>query len=240
MGNDIYKHLKENLNNKLQGKCYNKYGYISKIYKIEERSGGMLIPEDPMASAVYNVKFSCKLCRPLKGTIIICEVVTINRVLVSLRNGPINVMIFEASGTINKDNFVFDEKRNVLMAYVDKNKKKGIPVVKGTFVKIKIIDVRMEDKSARVIVIGTLESIATKAETEESITTRENDDTDYINYNDYVASEFDSKHINTHMNDNEGVYSSKNNKITTINENDLNEAENEEIYNTDQDELDDK
>jgi len=142
-----------------------------------------------MASAIYDVKFSCKLCRPLKNSIIVCEVIAINKVLTYLRNGPIQVMIFEASGNINEDRFVFDEKKNLLMAYVDKNKEKGIPVIKGTFVKVKVVDVRMENKVNRIIVIGTLESIASKTETEQSIKNREKDDIDFIDYEDYTKNE---------------------------------------------------
>ncbi len=39
MNNDIYKNLKENIIKKLQGKCYKSFGYISKIYKIEQILG---------------------------------------------------------------------------------------------------------------------------------------------------------------------------------------------------------
>jgi DNA-directed RNA polymerase subunit E'/Rpb7 len=91
------------------------YGYISKIYKIEERHGGEIIAEDPTASATFKLKFSCKLCRPLKGTTIVCEVVSINKTIIGLRNGPIHMIITE--GNINLDNFVYDEKQNVCLAY---------------------------------------------------------------------------------------------------------------------------
>ena len=94
MDNDIYKHLKMNLIRKLEGKCFGMYGHISKIYKITDRSEGMLVPEDPNASVVYNIQFSCKLCRPLKDSIIICEVDKINRVMILFRNGPIHIFIF--------------------------------------------------------------------------------------------------------------------------------------------------
>jgi DNA-directed RNA polymerase subunit E'/Rpb7 len=187
MNNDIYSHLKSNLINKHQNRCFGKYGYISKLHKIEEKTGGKLIPEDPMASAVYDVKFSCKVCRPLKESIIVCEVIAINKVLVHLRNGPISILIFEASGHINKENFVFDERKNLLMAYIDKNKKQGVPVIKGTFVKVKIIDVHMENNAERIVVIGTLESIASKTEIEESVKAREMDGVGYVNYNEYIA-----------------------------------------------------
>lgn len=185
--NDIYKHLKNNLTRKLQGRCYKGYGYISKIYKIDERQGGGIIAEDPSASAIYKVKFSCKICRPLKGTIIICEVMAINKSIIHLRNGPINVLIFEESGTVNQNNFVFDDKKNVLLAKIENNQK--IPVVVGTHVEIKVIASRIEHNSNRILIMGTLENIASKSAIEESIKQREYDGFSFTNYDDYVETE---------------------------------------------------
>jgi DNA-directed RNA polymerase subunit E'/Rpb7 len=187
MTNDIYLHLKNNLTRKLVGKCYKSYGYISKIYKIEERSNGKLIAEDSTASASYEVKFSCKLCRPLKNTTIVCEVIQINKSLIYLRNGSIHVFIFEGSGNVNQNNFVYDERRNVLLAIIGNGK--GIPVVIGTFIKIRVIDSRIENGSNKIIVLGTLESLADKKDTDESILVRENDELPFVEYSEYMSEE---------------------------------------------------
>lgn len=197
MNNDIYKHLKDNLIRKLEGRCYGKYGYVSKVYKIEERTGGNIIPEDPMASAVYNIKFSCKLCRPLKETIIVCEVITINDKLICLRNGPIVIIIFGEIGNINRDNFYFDDKKNALIAYIDDQKSKGVQVNRGDHVKVKIMDVRLEDKTNRIVVIGTLESLATTGERDESIKGKERDDLGFVNYDEYMTGEILEKPIDS-------------------------------------------
>lgn len=185
--NDIYKHLKNNLARKIQGKCYKGYGYISKIYRIDERQGGEIIAEDPSASAIYKVKFSCKICRPLKGTTIICEVMAINKSIIHLRNGPINVLIFEESGAVNKNNFIFDDKKNVLLAKIGNNQK--IPVVVGTHVEVKVVASRIEHNSNRILIMGTLENIASKANIEESIKQREFDGLTFTNYDDYMETE---------------------------------------------------
>ncbi len=185
--NDIYKHLKNNLARKLQGRCYKGYGYISKIYKIDERQGGEIIAEDPSASALYKVKFSCKICRPLRGTVIICEVMSINKSIIHLRNGPINVLIFEESGAVNQNNFVFDDKKNVLLAKIGNNQK--MPVVQGTHVEIKVVASRIEHNSNRILIIGTLENIASKAAIEESIKQREFDGFAFTNYDEYLETE---------------------------------------------------
>jgi DNA-directed RNA polymerase subunit E'/Rpb7 len=188
MDNDIYKHLKNNLIRKLQGKCYKSYGYITKIYKIEERSEGKLIAEDNSASAAYDVKFSCKLCKPLKNTLIICEIIAINKSVIYLKNGPIHVFILDNKDNVNQNNFIFDERKNVLFANIGNNK--GSPVVIGTFVKVKVIDTKIE--TTRIIVLGTMESLASKKESDESITIREHDD-EFVDYDDYIKGENSNK-----------------------------------------------
>ena len=193
MDNDIYKHLKNNLIKKLQGKCYKSYGHISKIYKIEERSSGILIPEDTYASALYKIKFSCKICKPLKNTIIVCEVVAINKSLIYLRNGPIHILIFEGHDQINQNNFIYDERRNVLLANIGNGK--GVPITIGTFVKVKVIDTRIENGSNRIIVLGILESLSNKKENDESITMIEKDDDTFVDYKEYTKSEQLKKNI---------------------------------------------
>lgn len=185
--NDIYKHLKNNLARKMQGKCYKGYGYVYKIYKIEERNGGEIIAEDPSASARYKLKFSCKICRPLKGTTIICEVVAINKSIIHLRNGPIHVLIFEESGAVNQNNFVFDDKRGVLLAKIGNNQR--MPVDVGRHVEIKVVASRIEHNSNRILIMGTLENIASQAAIEESIKQRENDDYAFTSYDEYLESE---------------------------------------------------
>lgn len=187
MNNDIYKHLKNNLIRTIQGKCYKSYGHISKIYKIEERRGGTMVPEDSSASATYQVKFSCKLCRPLKGTTIVCEVKAINKSLIHASNGPIHVLIFEGHDQINQNNFVYDEKRNALFANIGNGK--GVPITPGTYVKIKVMGSLLEHGSPKIVVLGTLESLASRKESNESIMMKENDDAGFMEYNEYVKQE---------------------------------------------------
>lgn len=236
--NDIYKHLKNNLIRKLRGKCYKHYGYISSIYKIEEISRGTLIAEDPSASATYNVKFSCKICKPLKGTIIICEVMSINKSLIHLRNGPINLLIFDQSDSINQNNFIFDDKKNVLVAKIGNNQR--IPVIVGTHVEVKVIASRLENNSNRVLVAGTLENIASKKAIEESIKQREGDDLDFVTYDDYssneknfykkeelIAEESESDNEDTISDTESGIIQSSNNNKNSSIDSDTSDSESE-------------
>jgi DNA-directed RNA polymerase subunit E'/Rpb7 len=183
MDNDIYKHLKNNLIKKYQGKCYKSYGLIVKIHKINERSAGKLIAEDPSASAYYNVKFSCRLCKPLKNSIIVCEVVAISKSIIYLKNDKIDAFVLDSRNDVNPNNFIYDEKRNALIANIGNNQ--GIPVIEGVFLKVKVQGVRIEHGVNKIVVIGTLESMATQKESNESIIKRDDDDEDYKNYDEY-------------------------------------------------------
>lgn len=184
MNNDIYKNLKANLIRTKQNKCYLNYGYISKVYKIEERSGGLIIPEDPSASAEYEVKFSCKLCRPLVNTLVVFRVLAVNKSIIYLNNGPIYMLIFD--NNINMNNFVYDEKHNVWLAYTSNGK--GIPIVKGTYLNATIVDTKIEDLSSKILALGILESVSTVAEINANIENQEKEDNDFVKFEDYMNS----------------------------------------------------
>jgi DNA-directed RNA polymerase subunit E'/Rpb7 len=195
LNNKLYNNLKENLRNKLQGKCYRNYGYIVKIYQIEEKSEGVIIPEDTTASVSYKIKFSCKLCKPLKNSFITCEVVSINKSIVYLRNGPMYMLILD--GFINTDNFTYDDKRNVLLAYKDNDKSKGIPIVQGSYIIAKVTGSQIEDKSKRILLIGTLEKIASENDIKQIIEMREKDSKEFINMEDYDENKLNKNIIKT-------------------------------------------
>ena len=188
MNNDMYNYLKQNLIHKRQNKCYKSYGYISRIYKIEEKNRGKIIAEDNSASAFFDVKFSCKLCKPLIGSTIICEVKKINKSAIYLTNGPINVFLFENSDHINSEKFYYDDKRNIYIAKISDNK--GVPVVIGTYVKILVTGTNYD--SNRIIAAGFMDGVASKKEIEDMISERESIDynDNIIPYDEYIKQEY--------------------------------------------------
>jgi DNA-directed RNA polymerase subunit E'/Rpb7 len=183
MKNGAGKFLKENLIKRIEGKCYKKFGHVTKIYNIVDKKKGIIVPEDSTSSALYEVKFGCKLCKPIDGTIIICEILKMMKSIIILKNGPIDIVIFEGKGHINETNFVYDDKRNTYLAKI--NEEKGIPVKIGTYVQVKVISTQIEDRSSKLIVIGTLEKLATQDEIDNSIDILNNDDLPFIKYDDY-------------------------------------------------------
>ena len=92
INNDIYIHLKNNLKKKMEKKC-NKYGYITKIYKILDFSEGEIVPENFDASVIFNIKYSCRICLPVINTKIICKIDLLNKSLIKASNGPIICII---------------------------------------------------------------------------------------------------------------------------------------------------
>jgi DNA-directed RNA polymerase subunit E'/Rpb7 len=61
MNNDIYKHLKSNLQKNIENKC-NKYGYVTKLYNIIKYDIGQTFPENFSASVLFKVTFKLYLC----------------------------------------------------------------------------------------------------------------------------------------------------------------------------------
>lgn len=184
MDNDIYKNLKQNVIKKYQGKCYKSYGLIVKVHKISERSEGKLIPEDTSASAHYNVKFSCRLCKPLINSLIVCEVIGISKSIIYLKNGKIDIFVLDSKNDVNPNNFVYDERRNALIANIGNNK--GKPVENGDFLKVKVLGVKIEHGVNKIVVIASLESLASEKESNESILQQDDDKEDFQPYDEYV------------------------------------------------------
>jgi len=156
MDNKIYLHLKSNLNNKLVGKCYLNYGFITNIYKLEEISEGIIEAEDPSCSAKIVVKFSCRLCFPPKNKYIICKIDRMNKALISAINGPIKVIITQDK--INKEQFFSDAERNIL---IKKTKEILSP---NMIVKILILSSTFGNYDTSILSIGYLQDLATSDE----------------------------------------------------------------------------
>jgi DNA-directed RNA polymerase subunit E'/Rpb7 len=156
MDNKLYLHLKTNLVNKLVGKCYQNYGHIIKIYKIEETSEGIIEAEDSSCSAKYIVKFSCKLCLPAKNKEIICKIDRINKALISGINGPIKAIITPEA--INKEKFFTDGERNFRIKSNSKILEQNI------YIKVLILQSTFRTNDIDIIAMAFLQDIATPEE----------------------------------------------------------------------------
>ena len=155
INNDIYINLKNTLKKKVEKKC-NKYGFITKIYKILDFSEGEVVPENFDSSIVFNVKFSCRICLPVSDTSIICKVDLLNKSLIKASNGPIVCII--GINYINENNFTLNNKGDILS--VNKNE-----VLKsGDYITVKTKGTDFFPGDERIVILGGLESLPTDEE----------------------------------------------------------------------------
>ena len=155
--NDIYINLKNNLKKKVEKKC-NKYGYITKVYKILDLSEGEVIPENFDASITYDVKFSCRICLPTINQIIICKVELFNKSLIKATNGPIICII--SNNNINTEKFIMNNDGD----YVHKS---NAIIKTGTLVSIKINALNFYAGDERILLLGLLDDIPSTSEINE-------------------------------------------------------------------------
>lgn len=182
MNNDIYSHMKSNLVKRLEGKCYKNYGFITKIYEILERSDAYMEAENPMAAAIYNVKFSCRLCMPLRDKYIICKVERTIPMLTSLSNGPIRVLV--TNDRINKDNFMVG-KNGILVKSAIGTKSLN----PGDHVKVRIDARKFNDSDSIIMCMGVLESMATSEESSHFASDEYNIEENFVDYDKYIRTE---------------------------------------------------
>ena len=145
MNRDILNNMKKVLKKKVEKKC-NKNGYIDEIYRIIEYSDGIMPPENLNGNAIYNIIYHCKICIPIENTIIIGLIKVINQELIIAINGPI--MFFIPKENINTTIW------NISEGYINNNTKNKLKV--GDYIKIQILDKRINQNDTQIRIIGNL------------------------------------------------------------------------------------
>lgn len=158
MDNKIYLHLKKNLEKKLLGRCFSKYGYVVKIIKILNYKDGIIEAENTEASALFDLEFSCKICAPLRNTTIICQVDKVNKLLVTATNGPILVVI--TNDRINSETFFKDKNNNI--RYKKENTSEVLQ--SNDFIKVTLQTIQFYDGDEKIKAIGFIEEMASEEE----------------------------------------------------------------------------
>jgi DNA-directed RNA polymerase subunit E'/Rpb7 len=157
MNNDIYTNIKEELVNKVEGQCV-KEGYVVTVYKIDEYTNGVISSNNFRGSAIFNVNYSCRLCKPLVDSTIIGKVEKINHHFIKVVNGPLIILV--TMNRLNNDKFFLDQKDSVRYKENDKN----LTLKENDFVKVLIQTIRFNDKDIKIKSIGLLKDIATVKE----------------------------------------------------------------------------
>jgi DNA-directed RNA polymerase subunit E'/Rpb7 len=153
MNSDIQNIMKLVLRKKVEKRC-NKHGFIDVVYRIENFNEDDLRAENLSGCANYDISYHCRLCIPIEESIIIAQVKAINQELVLATNGPI--MIF-----IPKDNIdtkVWDISDKFL------NKKDKVNLKLNNYIKIKVVNKRINQGDHQIKVIGNLLDFATEDE----------------------------------------------------------------------------
>lgn len=156
MNNKLYINIRDNLVKKVDKKCYNNYGYIMEVYKILKIGNGIISTENFTGSSVFDINFSCKLCRVVEGVNIVCKIIKITRALSLAENGPITIII--TNDKINNNIFYFDN--NNYLRYKDNNKSKKVE--QGDFVIVNILNKEFHHKDEKIKAIGFLKSMASE------------------------------------------------------------------------------
>lgn len=185
MDNQIYKHLKENLTNKLVGKCYRKYGYIVKIYEITNYTKGRIIPENPQAAALFGCTFTCKLCNPIKNRNIVCKIQKISKLFINATNGPITVII--TMDRINNKIFYLDQKTNKLFARLEKTK--PIEITPGTYINVTIESKSFNDMDHIIMAMGRLTTLASEEDIKQSFEDEHGTADKVVSFDKYISGE---------------------------------------------------
>jgi len=158
MDNNIMDNIKRNLSRMYSNKCYENYGYIDKIIDVsDDIRGGIIRAEDNIAASVHRVKFNCRICNPIKESIIMGKVIGINNMMIIAENGPIKFIIVESN--INGDNVQF--KKSAYYPITSKGEVINKPINKGTYVMIQVMNKKIVKNKTKIIVFGRLEYVVT-------------------------------------------------------------------------------
>lgn len=165
MDNNIMDNIKRNLETKYSGRCYGNYGYIDKIYDInDDIKGGIIRGEDNTSSSVHRVKFNCRICNPMRDTIIVGRIIGVNNMIMIAINGPIKFIIYGTN--VNTDNVQF--KKSAYYPVTSKGELINKPIIVGSHVNIKVMRKKIVNGKDKIIVFGRLESIITDDKLAES------------------------------------------------------------------------
>ena len=180
MDNKIYLNLKNNLEKKIVGKCYKDYGFINKIYEIIRYKDGIIEDENFTGSAVFDLEFSCSICRPLRNQSIVCQVEKVNKMLIMLKNGPLKIVI--TIQRFDNENFFVDNNNNI--RYKNKN---GSEILKSDdYVIANVLQVIFNHGDSRITAMGSLNRMATEDDVKKFYTDMYEEPQELVSYTEYV------------------------------------------------------
>jgi len=156
MNSDIRNNMKLILKKKVEKRC-NKNGFVDTVYRIVKYSDGELVTENLSGSAIFDIVYHCRLCIPIEHAQMVVQIKVINQELIVACNGPILIFIPKD----NIDTNIWDVVNN----YFHKNNKQNLKI--NDFVKILILDKRINQGDFQIKSIGKLLDFASDEEINE-------------------------------------------------------------------------
>lgn len=213
MDNNIRKHIKASIEKDYTNKCFLDYGFVTKIHEIYPDYDAEVVPEDPMACALFKVKFLCTICRPVLNSTIIAKIFAVTGPTIYLTNGPLDILIYTTKN-MNTRLFVFNQRLNTWTVRKESENtentetetyKKFIVLKPNMYVKIKILNKKIIDKTDRILCSAFLDSIATEDEIKESlkmnmITSRYESMQTYLNAESDIQKKHEEEEIKANLN----------------------------------------
>jgi DNA-directed RNA polymerase subunit E'/Rpb7 len=153
MNSDIRTNMKLNLKKKVEKKCNNN-GFIDEVYRIVEYDEGLMVVENLSGSVNYNIKYECRICIPVENSVIIGRVKIKNPELIMVINGPLYIFIPKD----NIDTNVWNINDNFM------NNKTKTKLKEGNFVKIQLVNKKINQNDYQIKCIGKLLDYASEEE----------------------------------------------------------------------------
>jgi DNA-directed RNA polymerase subunit E'/Rpb7 len=180
MNNELYINIKNNLKKKVEKKC-NKYGYINQVIKVLSYTDGTINPEDFTGSAVFDIKYSANVCKPIENTKIIVKIEKMNNMAILAKNGPIKVVL--------KYDKVSNKFKTVQGTLLYGNEQVKI----GDYLIISVLAKRFYNKDIFISVYGFIDDVPTEQEVKDNFEPNQEDAeleeetskfTEYVTFNE--------------------------------------------------------
>jgi len=180
MNNELYINIKNNLKKKVEKKC-NKYGYINQVIKVLSYTDGTINPEDFTGSAVFDIKYSANVCKPIENTKIIVKIEKMNNMAILAKNGPIKVVL--------KYDKVSNKFKTVQGTLLYGNEQVKI----GDYLIISVLAKRFYNKDIFISVYGFIDDVPTEQEVKDNFEPTQEDAeleeetskfTEYVTFNE--------------------------------------------------------
>lgn len=149
-------HILHNLKLKVEKKVGDN-GMVLYVTRVLNYNNGIIDGVNLMSSTVYTIYYECFFCSPIEGMEIICVIENSMKGILIARNGPIYAGIEIGPSKIDTQKF---EINNGKIYY----KKNNTQVDKGTFVKLEIINRKLNSRESNISTVCKLLDLATKSE----------------------------------------------------------------------------